>query len=130
MGVRFLSDEYMRIATETMNAHEGFSDAIGDVDLGMQFIVTDVPDGEDDLTYYISIEDGEGVMARGELEAPDATIKHSYETAARISTGDLNSTMAFMTGKLKASGNLAKLMVHQGALNQIQDAMEGVDVEY
>lgn len=130
MAVQFLSDEYMEIATETMNAHEEFADAIGDAELGMQFVVTDMPGGADDLEYYIRIQDGEGVMARGELEAPDATIKNSYDTAARISSGDLNSTMAFMTGKLKASGNLAKLMVHQGALNQIQDAMEAVDVEY
>lgn len=130
MAVEFLSDEYMRIATDTMNLHEEFTAGIANAVLNMQFVVTGMPDDRDDLSYYISIADGRGLMARGTLDAPDAVVKHSYETAAKLSRGELNSTMAFMTGKLKVSGNLAKLMVHQGALTRIQDAMGAVEVSY
>ena len=112
-----------------MNGHQGFTEAIADTELEMQFVVTDMPDGGD-LHYHVSIGGGTVRMAPGELPAPDATITNSYRTAAKIAQRELNPTMAFMTGKLKASGNLAKLMANQGALNQIQDAMDAVDVEY
>jgi hypothetical protein len=35
-----------------------------------------------------------------------------------------------MTGKLKVSGNLAKLMMHQGAIQQWGAAVSELDVEY
>ncbi len=129
MGVRFLSDEYMAEATRIMNEDEQFLSAIEGLDLGMQFTVTDAP-GEGEFEYYIRIADGRGEMARGTLNDPDARIRNSYETAAGISRGEINSATAFMTGKLKVSGNVAKLMMAQGALSRLQDAMGGIDVDY
>jgi putative sterol carrier protein len=38
--------------------------------------------------------------------------------------------MAFMTGKIKVSGNLAKLMTQQSALGHWATAVAGLDVEY
>jgi len=129
VGVRFLSDEYMAEATRIMNEDEQFLSAIEGLDLGMQFTVTDAP-GEGEFEYYIRIADGRGEMARGTLNDPDARIRNSYETAAGISRGEINSATAFMTGKLKVSGNVAKLMMAQGALSRLQDAMGGIDVDY
>jgi putative sterol carrier protein len=43
---------------------------------------------------------------------------------------ELNTQTAFMTGKLKVTGNLAKLMMHQGTIMQMQAALKGLDVEY
>ncbi len=129
MAVRFLSDEYMAEATRVMNGDEAFRAAIDGLNLEMQFTVTDAPD-EDDFDYYIRIADGRGEMARGTLDDPDARIRNSYATAAGISRGEINSATAFMTGKLKVSGNVAKLMAAQSALGKLQDAMAAVDVEY
>ena len=58
------------------------------------------------------------------------TVKQTYDTATAISKGDLNTQSAFMTGKLKVSGNLAKLMMHQGAIQQWGAAVSELDVEY
>lgn len=129
MGLRFLSNEYMETATTTMNADPGFVDAAADAALQMQFVVTDVP-GEGEVPYYIRLADGQGEMARGEIENPDATVRHSYQTAVKLSRGEINQQIAFMTGKLRVSGNLAKLMIHQGALGRFQEAMGPVDVDY
>ena len=54
----------------------------------------------------------------------------AYETAAAISKGELNTQTAFMTGKLKVSGNLAKLMMQQAAITQWAAAVKGMEVEY
>ena len=68
--------------------------------------------------------------AKRDASDPDATITNDYETAMAISKGELNTQMAFMTGKLKVSGNMAKLMMNQPMLTQFANAAAALDVEY
>lgn len=125
---KFLTEEWTDDVTTALNNHEGFKNAIGAADLGVQFVTEGGPDG--DVDYYLSTSGGTAEMALGELEGADVTLKQSYDTAAAIARGDLNAQSAFMTGKLKVSGNLAKLMMHQNAIQQWGAAISGLDVEY
>ncbi len=125
---KFLSEEWTLDVTSALNGHEGFKNAIGGADLDIQFTVEGGPDG--DVDYYLSTSDGQATMALGELDEPDVSVKESYETATAISKGELNTQTAFMTGKLKVSGNLAKLMMHQSAIQQMSAAVAGLDVDY
>ena len=125
---KFLSEEWTNEVTTTLNQHEGFKNAIGDADLGIQFSTDDAPGGSVD--YFLSSSGGASSMAVGALEDPDVTVKMTYDTAAAISKGELNVQTAFMTGKLKVSGNLAKLMMHQNAIQQWSAAVGAIDVEY
>jgi putative sterol carrier protein len=125
---KFLSEEWAAEVTTALNNHQGFKNAIGNADLTIQFNTTDTPDGEVD--YYLQAGGGDARMAIGALEGADVTVKQTYDTATAISTGDLNTQTAFMTGKLKVSGNLAKLMMHQSAIQQWSSAVSQLDVEY
>lgn len=125
---KFLSEKWASEVTSTLNSHEGFKNAIGAADLGIQFETEDGPDGE--VNYYLSASGSVASMAIGDLEDADVTVKQSYDTAIAISKGDLNTQTAFMTGKLKVSGNLAKLMMHQSAIQQWGAAVGSLDVEY
>ena len=124
----FLSEEWASEVTTALNNHQGFKSAIGDAELAIQFSTTEAPDGEVD--YYLKAGGGNATMALGTLEGADVTVKQSYDTATAISKGDLNTQTAFMTGKLKVSGNLAKLMMHQNAIQQWGSAVSELDVEY
>ena len=125
----FLSVEYMTEATRTLQESDAFKNAILNVQLGLQFIVTDHPsDGE--LSYYLAIGDGEAEMSRGAHESADVTVTNSYDTAVGISKGELNTQMAFMTGKLKVTGDMAKLIMHQGVITQFAHALSDLAVEY
>jgi putative sterol carrier protein len=115
--------------TETINAHEGFKTSIADVELTLQFETTDAPEGTEP-TYHIAITGGAATTAPGPADNADATISSSYETAVAISKGEINTQMAFMTGKLKVAGNMAKLMMNQAMLGEYAAASAGVDVEY
>lgn len=126
---RFLTEEYMTEATTTLGAHSGFSAAISSVELGLQFVVSDHPD-DGELHYYLSIAGGSAELTRGELEKADVTVTNSYETAVGISKGDLDTQMAFMTGKLRIAGNMAKLMMNQGVITEFADALSSLDVTY
>jgi putative sterol carrier protein len=125
---KFLSEEWAQDVTTALNNHEGFKNAIGAADLGIQFEVEGGPEG--DRSYYLKSSGGTTNLAVGEIEDADVTVKQSYDTAVAISKGDLNTQTAFMTGKLKVSGNLAKLMMHQSAVQQWSAAVADLDVEY
>ena len=125
---KFLSEEWAAAVTTALNNHQGFQNAIGNADLTIQFNTTDAPEGEVD--YYLQAGGGNATMAIGSLEGADVTVKQTYDTATAISTGELNTQTAFMTGKLKVSGNLAKLMMHQSAIQQWSSAVSQLDVEY
>ena len=125
---KFLSEDWASDVSAALNGHEGFKNAMGAADLGIQFTTEDGPDGEVD--YYLQAGGGNATMALGTLEGADVTVKQTYDTATAISKGDLNTQSAFMTGKLKVSGNLAKLMMHQGAIQQWGSAVSELDVDY
>ena len=69
-------------------------------------------------------------IAKGELEGSDVTITSDRESAVGIAKGELNTQMAFMTGKIKVAGNLAVLMMHQNIITQWANLAENLDTEY
>jgi putative sterol carrier protein len=125
---KFLSAEWADDVTTALNSHDGFKNAIGAADLSIQFQTEDGPDGP--VSYFLSTRGGATSLSLGEAESPDVTLKQSYDTATAISKGEMNTQTAFMTGKLKVSGNLAKLMMHQSAIAQWGAAVSGLDVEH
>ncbi|CAN5670019.1 MAG: SCP2 sterol-binding domain-containing protein [Acidimicrobiia bacterium] len=125
---KFLSAEWAQEVTDTLNSHAGFKSAIGNADLGVAFNVTGGPDG--DVPYYLKSSGGNTTLSLGALADADVTINTNYETATSISKGDLNVQTAFMTGKIKVGGNLAKLMMHQSAINQWSAAVKDQAIEY
>jgi len=124
----FLSEEHMTEATEALNADAAFQAAMNNVELGLQFNVTDGPQGPVD--YYLSVADGTAALALGELDGADASVGSDYETAAAIAKGELNVQMAFMTGKIKVGGNMAKVMMYQGLINEFARVSSTLDLEF
>jgi putative sterol carrier protein len=124
----FLSEQHMKSATEALNADPSFKEAMSNVDLGLQFTVTGGPGGDTD--YFLRVVDDTAALELGELPDADASVTSDYESASAISQGDLNVQMAFMTGKIKVGGNMAKVMMHQGLINEFARVSSGLDLEY
>jgi putative sterol carrier protein len=59
--------------------------------------------------WTVRVENGKVSVQEGEGEA-DTTISASDETFVKIVNGEQNPTSAFMTGKLKVSGDLGNAM--------------------
>ena len=124
----FLSEDHFSAANEGLSSDPGFQNAIANVDLSVQFHVSGAPEGE--VTYYLKVADGTTDTALGPLDDADVTVSSDYETSQATSNGELNVQMAFMTGKIKVGGNMAKIMMHQGVLNEYARVLSGLDIEY
>jgi putative sterol carrier protein len=75
----------------------------------MQYIVTGGPDG--DVHYYWILENGKILESTlGDLPDAEVTMTQTYEDAQKIQKGELDANAAFMQGRIKVSGNMAKLM--------------------
>ena len=57
-------------------------------------------------SYYLNIQDGKLDVQEGEHDDPSVSLSLSTDTLKGIMNGDINGMTAFMTGQLKATGNV------------------------
>jgi putative sterol carrier protein len=125
--VKFLSEPWAEALKAELNGSEEFRGAAAGQRATIQQVITNTG-GE--THYWISIVDGQIDLGVGDVDAPDATITQSYDSAAALAKGELSAVTAFMTGRLKIAGNMGMILGLQGALAQLPAAMAKIDVEY
>jgi putative sterol carrier protein len=125
--VQFLSEEWTTELKDRLNATDSFKKAAGSASAKVQQVITG-PDGE--RRYWIRIKDGSIDMGQGEIDSPDATITQDYDIAMALAKSELNPVTAFMSGKLRISGNMMLLMQLQGAISELPRVMQEMDVDY
>jgi alkyl sulfatase BDS1-like metallo-beta-lactamase superfamily hydrolase len=102
---KYLSQEWM---DETREMAAGQPDRPG-ASARMQYVVTGGPNG--DIKYYWVLEDGKlRDSALGEAEDADFTMTLTYDDSVKVQNGELDANAAFMQGRMKVAGNMAKLM--------------------
>ncbi|GAC1533162.1 MAG: hypothetical protein NVS3B12_12210 [Acidimicrobiales bacterium] len=76
----------------------------------MNYVITNGPDGSE-ITYHWVLENGKLLESKlGPLEDAEVTLTQSYDDAVKQAKGELDANAAFMQGKVKVTGNMAKLM--------------------
>lgn len=124
---KFLSEEWANEVKAALASNEAVKSAAGSMSARIQQVVNG-PDGE--TKYWFKLENGDLDLGLGDIENPDATITQDYDTAVALSKNELTGTAAYMSGKLRVSGDLMKLMQLQGVLGQLPQALKDIDVEY
>ncbi len=75
----------------------------------MNYVITGGPEG--DIKYYWVLENGKLQEAKlGEMPDPEVTLTQTWDDALKIQKGELDANAAFMQGRIKVTGNMAKLM--------------------
>ena len=126
MAVAFLSSEWAEQLKDALNARASFQAAAAGKKARLQQVIT----GDPAIRYWIVIDDGTIDMGIGDLEAPDATITESYDTAVGLATRKVNPVTGFMMGKIKVDGNMGMLMGLTGVLGELPEAMATIDTDY
>jgi len=65
-----------------------------------------ISDAGEDGKFCIDLKNGSGATKRGEGDRPDVTITMADADFVAMSEGKLDGMQAFMSGKLKISGNM------------------------
>ena len=75
----------------------------------LQYAITGGPDG--DVFYYWVLDNGHlQESTLGQLPDAEVTLTQSYDDAMRIQKQELDANAAFMQGRVKVTGNMAKLL--------------------
>ncbi len=126
--MRFLSPEHCEAASAAFRADAELNRELKDVTLAIVYFVSAGPDG--DFSYHMTFADGVATMALGEVEPRDAEVRSSYDTAARLARGEINSQTAVMLGKVRLKGGMMNLLRHQGLLNRVQAVSAALPLTY
>jgi putative sterol carrier protein len=96
----------------------------------MQYVVTGGPEG--DIKYYWVLENGKLLESKlGEDAEADFTLTLSYDDSVKVQEGELDANAAFMQGRMKVTGNMAKLMslmplTQSAEYKAIQEKIRGI----
>ena len=102
---KYLTQEWMDTAKALA---QDFPETPG-ASVRMQQVIAGGPDG--DVKYYTVIENGKTLeQTLGEDPNAEVTLTNSYDDAVRIMKGELDANAAFMQGRVKVTGNMAKMM--------------------
>jgi hypothetical protein len=116
MPYPFLSDEWI---TEAHAIRAEFSGKAAPVPhaVRMNLVVTELPFGEGQLDAHMDSTSGELKLDKGHLDEADLKVTVDYITAKAILVeGNPQAGMqAFMAGKVRVEGDMAKLMALQSA---------------
>jgi hypothetical protein len=112
----FLSDEWLDEARSIRAEFDGKGATIEHA-IRMNLVIGAVPFGEGTVLAHVDTSSGELVLDTGHIEPIDLKVTLDYEVAKAILVeGNPQAGLqAFMSGKIKVEGDIAKLMALQTA---------------
>ncbi|MCZ7527278.1 MAG: SCP2 sterol-binding domain-containing protein [Acidimicrobiia bacterium] len=126
----FLSDEWFGEVERLVAEHGAETPAHANVMVNL--VITNTPFG-DERHMHMGAKDGAGAWGIGHVDGADVTLTTDYDTAKDVFvSGNPQAGMqAFMSGKIKVQGDMAKLMASQaaggaGGNHLLQAAIQGV----
>ena len=128
MPVKYLSPEWIDAYNATVAADESVRAAMKGRNAVIQMLIAEGPDGE--IHYWLRIGDGSVSAALGDADNAEVTITQSYDTAAKVNSGELDGQKAFTQGKVKIKGKMMKMMQLRGPLAELQKALDTIETEY
>jgi hypothetical protein len=113
---QFLSDPWLDEARSIRAEYEGHGGSI-EHSVRMNLIVVEVPFGEGSIQAHADTSTGDLVLDVGHIEPVDLKVTIGYDIArALLVEGNPQAGLqAFMQGKIKVEGDIAKLMALQSA---------------
>lgn len=115
--VRYLSPEWFEEVNAAATEARVADSVTEGLRLVVQQVVTDAPDG--DVHYAVRIEEGAVSVVPGDAPDADVTVTEDHETATKVARGDLAAPVAFMTGRIRVTGDTKTLLAAQPALHRL-----------
>ena len=110
----FLSDDWFGAVLALIQTHG--NETPGHQNMRMNLVVTDTP-FDSDRQFHMGADDGKALFGQGHVDPADVTLTTDYSTAKDVfASGNPQAGMqAFMAGKVRVQGDMAKLMAGAAA---------------
>jgi hypothetical protein len=128
MPVKYLSPEWIDAYNTAVAGDDSVHAALKGKSAVIQMVVAEAPEGE--VQYWLRIGDGTVAAGLGHADDAEVTISQSYDTSAKVNSGELDGQKAFTQGKVKIKGKMMKMMQLRGPLAEVQKALNTIDTEY
>ncbi len=136
----FGSKEWFDAFMQILNSDKEYNNAAKNWEDPITLVVTDLPQpvkeyfNRDKITVRLDLYHGqcrsyEFLNDPNEKESP-IILTGSYENMKKIALGELGPTTAIMTGRLKAKGNVFKLITNAAASAAFVNALKKVPTEF
>ena len=117
---RYLSLDWINALSAEVAASDQMRTVAESHRIGVTQVVNDGPEG--DITYHLSVGNGEATFAAGPAEPEDVKMEQDWTTAVAVATGELNAQEAFIGGQIRLYGDQQLLLDSQpvfGALDAV-----------
>lgn len=106
--VRYLSLDWIDALTTAVAESPEMADVARSHTVGFSQTVLGGPEG--DVTYHLQIADGRASFGAGPAHPEDVRFEQDWETAVAVATHVLNAQQAFITGRIRLTGDPQKLL--------------------
>jgi len=122
--VRYLSLEWFDALSAEVAASDALSDLATTHPIGVTQVVTGGPEG--DVTYHLQVRDGSAAFGPGAAEPEDVRMEQDWATAVGVATGEQNAQEAFISGRIRLTGDQQKLIDSQPVFAALDQVFKGV----
>jgi SCP-2 sterol transfer family len=122
--VELFSDAWLAALDRAATGDPALAETTAQLDLVVNQTVTGGPSG--DIAYHVRFDHGTVHFAWGPDPSATVAFRADHATAEGLATGALSAQHAFMTGRLRVSGDLALLTRSSRALDHLGDAFAAI----
>jgi len=105
--VRYLSLEWIDALSQTVADSDAMKTLAHEHTIGVTQTVLSGPEG--DVTYHLQVGEGTASFGPGSAFPEDVRFEQDWQTAVAVATNTLNAQQAFITGRIRLTGDPQKL---------------------
>jgi putative sterol carrier protein len=109
--IRYLSLDWIDALAAEVSADAALAALAAEHTIGVTQVVSDGPEG--DVVYHLQVGDGTATFGAGVAFPEHVRMEQSWETAVGVATGALNAQDAFISGRIRLSGDQQRLIAAQ-----------------
>lgn len=106
-SVRYLSLDWIDALSAAVAASVEMRTLAAEHTVGVTQTVTGGPEG--DVTYHLQVGEGAASFGAGPANPEDVRFVQDWQTAVGVATNTLNAQQAFITGRIRLTGDPQKL---------------------
>ena len=106
--VRYLSLEWIDALSAEVATSASLTELASSHEVGITQEVNGGPEGK--VVYHLQVGDGRAVFGPGAADPEHVRFEQEWDTAVAVATEKLNAQQAFITGRIRLTGDQQKLL--------------------